>query len=95
MKFWVYLYRFALVVCFVLVLCGLSSVFLPKLRENNERQRRAAMMEEEIRGKEEAIRRLRNQQERFLTDPKFVEDSAREEFGKARPGETIFRFPEK
>ncbi len=94
MKFWVFLYRFALVICIALMLCGLSSIFMPKVRENNQRQRRASMMEEEIRDKEEAIQHLRRQQERFLTDSNFVEDVAREEFGKARPGETIFRFPD-
>lgn len=95
MNFWVILYRFAWVVFIALVLCGLMSIFLPSLRENQERQRRASVREEEIRNKEESIQQLRRQQERFLTDPKFVEDVAREEFGKARPGETIFRFSDK
>ena len=95
MNFWIYLYRFAWVVFVALVLCGLASIFLPTLRENQERQRRASVMEEEIRNKEEAIQQLRRQRERFLTDPKFVEDVAREEFGKARSNETVFRFPDK
>ena len=78
-----------------LVICGLASIFMPTLRENQERQRRASVLEEEIRNKEEAIQQLRHQRERFLTDPKFVEDVAREEFGKAKTGETIFRFSDK
>jgi cell division protein FtsB len=92
MKFWLILYRIATVVFFVAVVIAIISAFVPKIRQNQERQRKIAALEEENRQKEEALKNLRKQQEQLATDPKYVEKLAREELGKAKAGETIYRF---
>lgn len=92
MKFWLTLYRIATVVFMVVVIIAVISAFLPKIRQNQERQRKITAIEEENRRKEEAIKALRKQQDQFATDPKYVERLAREELGKAKSGETIYRF---
>lgn len=92
MKLWLTLYRIATVVFIVVVLVAIISAFLPKIRQNQERQRKIAELEEENRRKEESVNGLRKQQEQFATDPKYVEKLAREELGKAKAGETIYRF---
>ena len=92
MKFWSTLYRVSLTVLAVLLIFGLCSIFIPLLNENRERERKVTALEEELRSKQDNIINVRHQQEKFQTDPTFVEKIAREEFGKAKPGETIYRF---
>lgn len=94
MKFWAIVYRVAGAAFAVLLIVGLISLFIPKIRQNRERQRTIARLEAEIRARDDAARHLQRQQELFENDPRFVEQVAREELGKARPGETIFRFTE-
>ena len=92
MKFWLVVYRAFSVAFVVILIIGIANFFLPKIRQNREKQRKAAVLEEENRIKEGMVKQLREKQERFLSDPKYIERIAREEFGKAKPGETIFRF---
>jgi len=92
MKFWLVVYRVFSVAFIVILIIGIANFFLPKIRQNREKQRKAAVLEEENRIKEDMVKQLREKQERFLSDPKYIERIAREELGKARPGETIFRF---
>ncbi|MDD5482284.1 MAG: septum formation initiator family protein [Kiritimatiellae bacterium] len=95
MKFWLTLYRIASVVFAAVVIIAVISAFLPKIRQNQERQRKITALDEENRRKEEEVQALRRQQELFTTDPKHVERLAREELGKTKSGETIYRFSEK
>ena len=95
MNIWLTIYRRACVAFAVILVVAIIALFLPKVRQAQERARRAAVIEKENHVKEEQTRRLRQQQKRFVSDPKYVERVAREELGKARPGETIFRFIEK
>lgn len=92
MKFWLTLYRIASVIFVAVVIIAIISAFLPKIRQNQEYQRKITAIEEENRRKEEAVKKLRKQQEQFVADPKYVEQLAREELGKAKSGETIYRF---
>lgn len=92
MRLWLTIYRIALVAFVVVVIITVISAFLPKIRQNQERQRQITALEEENRSKENAIKTLRKQQEQFATDPKYVERLARDELGKAKTGETIYRF---
>lgn len=92
MRLWLTLYRIASVIFVVVVIIAVISAFLPKIRQNQERQRQITALEEENRRKEEAVKALRKQQDQFATDPKYVERLAREELGKAKSGETIYRF---
>jgi cell division protein FtsB len=66
-------------------------VFVPRCNRLNALQRRKAALESKNRALEMETRELRTKQERFLTDPGFVEHTARET-GMVKPGETVFRF---
>lgn len=92
MKFWLVIYRIASIAFVAVVVVAIVSAFLPKIRQNQARQRKITEIEDENRRKEEAINRLRKQQDRLDSDPKYVERLAREELGKAKAGETVYRF---
>lgn len=63
----------------------------PKYYQRNELNRRIRDMRERNRDLERAVHRLEIQQQRFVTDPAFVERTARE-LGMARPGEVIYKY---
>jgi len=92
MNVWMTIYRSATVIFVVMVIVAVISLFLPKIRQNQERQRKLTILEEENRVKEDMVRQLQSQQDRFLSDSRYMERIAREELGKAKAGETIFRF---
>jgi len=92
MNIWLTLYRIASAIFVAVVVIAVISAFLPKIRQNQERQRKITAIEDENRRKEEAVKALRKQQDQFAADPKYVERLAREELGKAKSGETIYRF---
>ena len=94
MNVWVIIYRVSCAALAAMVIAAVVSVFLPKIREVEAKREKAAVMEEEIRVKADMTQDLKNRQERFRTDPAFVERVARDELGKAKPDEVIFRFPE-
>ena len=87
MNFWLTLYRIATVAFIAVVIIAIISAFLPKIRQNQERQRKITALEEENRRKDEAVKNMRKQQEQLANDPKYVEKLAREELGKAKAGE--------
>ncbi len=91
MSHWVAIYRFAWIALGVLVLVGMGFMFVPLIQQDREYQRRESVLREEIRQDEEQIRELKLKQERFQSDPAFVERIAHE-IGLAKPNETIFRF---
>ncbi|MBI2441911.1 MAG: septum formation initiator family protein [Lentisphaerae bacterium] len=95
MNIWLTIYRVATIVFVAMVIVAIISLFLPKLRQNRELQRKLAVIEEENRSREDQVKQLREQQDQFLADPSYVERIAREELGKAREGETVFRFSER
>ncbi len=88
---WVAIYRFAWIALGVLVLVGMGFMFVPLIQQDREYQRRESALREEIRHDEEQIRELQIMQERFQSDPAFVERIAHD-IGLAKPNETIFRF---
>ncbi len=92
MNVWLVTYRVSCLVLAAAVVAGIVEIFLPKIRENEAKQKRAAMIEAENRQKEDSTRKLRDQQERFDTDPAYVERVARDTLGKVKPDEVIFRF---
>ena len=94
MNVWVIIYRVSCAALAAMVIAAVVSVFLPKIREVEAKREKAAVMEEEIRVKADMTQDLKNRQERFRTDPAYVERVARDELGKAKPDEVIFRFPE-
>ena len=95
MNVWLTIYRGATIVFVAMVIVAIVSLFLPKFRQNQERQRKLTVLEEENRAKEDMVKQLQSQQDQFLSDSRYMERVAREELGKAKAGETIFRFTER
>lgn len=92
MNFWVLIYRIAWIAVAILVVVGVIFMFLPQIEQQRELQRKEAQLQEEVRLEEELLQHLKRQQERLRSDPRFIEKIAREEFGLAKPGETVFKF---
>ena len=90
MKFWITIYRFSwglfLLLCAICVLC----FFVPKLRQHDKLQRDKAAKIEEIHGRQAQIADLQRRQERFSTDPRYVEYTARQ-MGMVKPNELVVR----
>ena len=95
MNVWMTIYRSATIVFVAMVIVAIVCLFLPKIRQNQERQRKLTVLEEENRAKEDMVKQLQSQQDQFLSDSQYVERVARKELGKAKAGETIFRFTER
>ena len=95
MNVWLTIYRSATIIFVAMVIVAIVSLFLPKIRQNQERQRKLTVLEEEYRATEDGIKQLQSQQDQFRSDSRYVERVAREELGKAKAGETIFRFTER
>lgn len=74
-----------------LVLIGMGFMFIPLIQLDQEYHRREEQLRHDIQTKQQAIRELQLKQERFESDPAFLERIAHE-FGLAKPGETLFRF---
>lgn len=91
MNFWVVLYRFAWIVVIISCVIAIVCVFLPKAHNYQELQKRKVAIEESNARMEARVRQLDMNQQRFRSDPEFVERIAREQ-GMAKPGETIFRI---
>ncbi len=91
MSYWDVIYKSAWGILGILVIIGVLCLFLPKIRQHQEYQRREALKLEEKRIEEQLISHLKWQQEKFKTDPKFVERIAHEQ-GMAWTNETIFKF---
>ncbi len=92
MNTWLMIYRLLCVILVGILIIGVIKIFLPKIRQNTEKQKIITVLEEENRATKDMIKELRQKREKFVSDPEYVERVAREELGKAKPGETIFRF---
>jgi cell division protein FtsB len=88
---WPAIYRVACIACLVLLCVGGVCAFLPKCNQLRELQRRKAQVAEENRHTAALARELREKEERFHTDPAFVERVAKET-GMIKPEEVVFKF---
>jgi cell division protein FtsB len=70
---------------------GLAYIFFPKLQALRELHQKKERTDEQNRRLEARIAALRLDQERFHSDPSFVERTARES-GMVKPNETVFKF---
>jgi len=95
MKFWKTVFFSAAAVLAAVLIAWLLGVLASSLRRNTELSRKVAALEAEIRARDDAIGELRAKQDLFRNDPRFVESLAREKIGKAKQGETIFKFPDR
>jgi cell division protein FtsB len=91
MNFWVLVYRFAWILVIVLCVIAAICVFLPKCHSFQDLQQKKLTLAEGNARLDARVRQLEKDQDRFRTDPEFVERVARQQ-GMAKPGETIFKF---
>lgn len=81
----------SLLVAVVVILAGIISS-LPLWREKAVQKKQYLMLQEELRQEQALSRDLAERINAVKTDPRTVERLAREKFGLARSGETIFKF---
>lgn len=91
MSYWKRIYKIAIILLCILAMIAIISIFLPRLNTTRELQLKNVELSEENTRIEEATRELKRKRERFLTDPKFVVRTAREQ-GMVKSNETVFRF---
>jgi len=91
MSTWRLIYRFSWALLGVLVIIGLLCVFTPKCRSLSRLQTTRNTLQEQNAEKEEEIKDLKIRQERFTTEPAFVERTARES-GMVKPDEVVYKF---
>ncbi len=91
MSTWRLIYRFSWALLGVLVIIGLLCVFTPKCRSLSRLQTTRNTLQEQNEAKEEEIKDLKIKQERFTTEPAFVERTARES-GMVKPDEVVYKF---
>lgn len=90
MDYWRVIYRVACIVLGVIVPVGIGCMFAPRCSNLRFLQQKCATITEENRRTEETTRELQTRQERFLSDPLFVERVARES-GMVKSNEVVYR----
>ena len=91
---WSVLIRGSWAVLGILAIAVVASLFFPRIGQYQQLQQKKSALEADIRTEETQLLALKRQQERLRGDSRFAERIAREEFGLAKPGETVFRFVE-
>lgn len=74
-----------------MVTIALISAFVPKIRRYQESYVKREEFRDENRRLAEEVKKLRDKQERFTSDPLFVERTARE-IGMVKPDEIVFKY---
>lgn len=93
MNYWLTIYKVAWVILAALFLIGLACIFMPKCNRERELHRKKIELEQQNRDLTERAEDLKIKQERFRSDPDFVERTARDA-GMLKPDEVLFLFPE-
>ncbi|MDD5523332.1 MAG: septum formation initiator family protein [Kiritimatiellae bacterium] len=91
MNYWVTIYRMAFGTVIVLLTIAVICAFVPKVQRYNESYKKRAEHQEENSRLAEELKKLRDKQERFNSDPSFVERTARE-IGMVKPNEIVFKY---
>lgn len=91
MNIWNIIYRFSWGLLAILIVIGFILIFTPKVRLWAGLQRDKAEIETRSAEKTEQIKDLQIRQERFVSDPEFVEHTAREA-GLVMAGEVVYKF---
>lgn len=94
MKIWLIIYKASWYVLGILAILVAASLFTPQVKQYKENQRQKTELKEQIKVQEQIYSERKRQQERMQYDPAYVERVAREEFGLAKPGETVYRITE-
>ncbi len=93
MNKWVVLYRLSWILFGVLFVVIVITTYAPQFRNQSEMQKKKVALKEEIRKLRADTEELLSKQERFKTNPEFVEQTAKET-GMARPDDTVIKFNE-
>jgi len=91
MNIWSIIYRFSWGLLAILLVIGFVLIFTPKARKLAQLQRVKAEIEARNAERDEQIKALQIRQERFVSDPEFVEHTAREA-GMVMEGEVVYKF---
>ena len=91
-KYWNLINRIVFVAIVLMALVGGMMAFLPKVRQMQKYQDRRDELQQRIEIKLAEEKDLKDRQQRFLTDPAYIERVAHE-VGYARKDETIYHFP--
>ena len=92
MNGWKFTQRICLILIGLLLAGIVLRLFLPKIELQKKLRAREAELRVDIQKEAEALRMLKQKQEKLQTDTRFIEKIAREDLGYAKPGETVFRF---
>ena len=91
MDIWKVIYRFSWFLMIILSLIGLIVVFTPKLHRYSKLQNTRSKLEEQSIAKTEEIKNFKVKQDRFTSEPSFVERTAREA-GMVTADEVVYKF---
>ena len=89
---WGWAFRTVWAVVLVVLLGAFAALVIPRLRSLHEMRVVRDRLDEETRRVEERLRDLSTHQQRFSTDPRFVERTAHDS-GRYHTNETVFIFP--
>jgi cell division protein FtsB len=90
MDYWRFIYRLAWALLVIVIPIGIASIFAPRCNNLHTLQKQKELLAEGNRQIDERARELQTRQERFISDPLFVERVAREA-GMVRSNEVVFR----
>jgi cell division protein FtsB len=92
-KYWNLINRFVLMAVVAMAAVGIVLAFTPKVKQMQTYQTTRDTLQQRIEVTVTAEKGLKEKQQRFRTDPTYVEKVAHE-VGYASKGEMIFHFPE-
>ena len=91
MNYWATIYRCLWGIAIILLVVVMISFFIPKYRTLRDYRKKRDELQQENRRTEAMIRDLRHKQEQILSDPAFIERTARES-GMVKQDEVVFKF---
>ncbi|MFO7871349.1 MAG: septum formation initiator family protein [Kiritimatiellia bacterium] len=91
MNYWVTVYRTAWSVLGIVCVVAVAFIFLPTCRRLDTLEQERAKLSAENRELALKTKRLRGKERKFVSDPGYVEHTARE-MGMVKDGEIIFKF---
>lgn len=91
MNIWKIIYRFSWFLLVILAFIGLIFIFTPKLNRYSRLQKTRDTLADQNSAKTAEIKALKIKQERFTSEPAFVERTAREA-GMVASDEIIYKF---
>jgi cell division protein FtsB len=92
-KYWNLINRIVLMAVVAMAIVGIVLAFAPKVKQMQSYQDTRDALQQRIDITVSAEKELKEKQQRFLTDPSYVEKVAHE-VGYARKDEMIYHFPE-